>query len=212
MSTDTILQGKAAKQTRIAIYTRVSTLDQSDEGQERELCEFADRRNWTVAEVYKDKISGIKNSRPELDRLLADAKKGRFSHVIVWRIDRLGWSVSHLLQVLETFKALDIKFVSLSEAIDTSTPTGMMIFTVLAAVAALERSILVEPVRMGIQNARRRGVQLGRPALKKLNLEEISKIRAERLRGATFRRLAQDHGVSVWTVHKLCSKVGQPRD
>jgi DNA invertase Pin-like site-specific DNA recombinase len=125
-------------QSRVAIYTRVSTVDQTDEGQERELLEFVQRRGWNVAEDYKDKISGIKNNRSELDRLLADAKKAWFTHVIVWRIDRLGRSVSHLLEVLETLKALDIKFVSLSEAIDTSTPAGLMVFTVLAAVAALE--------------------------------------------------------------------------
>jgi DNA invertase Pin-like site-specific DNA recombinase len=195
-------------QTRVALYTRVSSLDQSNEGQEHELLEYAERRGWTVAEVYRDKISGIKNSRPALDKLLADAKKGQFSYTLVWRIDRLGRSVSHLLEVLETLKALDIKFVSLTEAIDTSTPTGMMVFTVLAAVASLERSILVERIRLGISNAKRRGVRLGRPALKKLGPEEITKIRAERLRGSTIRQLAQAHGASVWTIHKLCSKQG----
>jgi DNA invertase Pin-like site-specific DNA recombinase len=200
------------KQTRVAIYIRVSTLDQSTEGQEHELLEFAERRGWTVAEVYRDKISGIKNSRPALDKLLADAKKGHFFYTLVWRIDRLGRSVAHLLEVLETLKALDIKFVSLTEAIDTSTPTGMMIFTVLGAVASLERSILVERIRLGIHNAKRRGVKLGRPALKKLEAEEISKIRTERFEGATFRQLAQAHGTSVWTIHKLCSKPGLPRD
>jgi DNA invertase Pin-like site-specific DNA recombinase len=198
------------KEARIAIYTRVSTLDQSDEGQERELLEFAERRGWAVAEVYKDKISGLKNRRPELDRLMADAKKARFTHVIVWRIDRLGRSVRHLLEVLEAFKALDIKFVSLNEAIDTSTPAGLMVFTVLAAVAALERSILVERVRMGIQNAKRRGVQLGRPALRKFGEDEASKIQQERSQGATFRELAKAHGTSVWTVHTLCSKKMHP--
>jgi len=198
------------KEARIAVYTRVSTSDQSDEGQERELLEFAERRGWAVAEVYKDKISGIKNNRPELDRLLADAKKARFTHVIVWRIDRLGRSVNHLLEVLETFKALDIKFVSLSEAIDTSTPAGLMVFTVLAAVAALERSILVERVKLGIANAKRRGVRLGRPALKRFGVDEISKMREERSQGATFRQLARAHGPSVWTVHTLCSKKGHP--
>jgi DNA invertase Pin-like site-specific DNA recombinase len=198
------------KMARIAIYTRVSTLDQSDEGQEHELLEFAQRRGWTVAEVYKDKISGIKNNRPELDRLIADAKKARFTHVIVWRIDRLGRSVSHLLDVLETFKALNIKFVSLSEALDTDSPAGLMIFTVLAAVAALERSILVERVRMGIQNAKKRGVKFGRPALRKFGADEISKIREERSQGATFRELAKAHGTSVWTVHTLCSKKAHP--
>jgi DNA invertase Pin-like site-specific DNA recombinase len=194
------------KEARIAIYTRVSTQDQSDEGQERELLEFAERRGWTVAEVYKDKISGLKNIRPELDRLMADAKKAHFSHIVVFRIDRLGRSVRHLLEVLETFKALDIKFVSLSEAIDTSTATGMMIFTVLAAVASLERSILVERIQMGISHAKRKGVRLGRPPLRKFGEDEILKIRAERSQGATFRELAKAHGTSVWTVHMLCSK------
>jgi DNA invertase Pin-like site-specific DNA recombinase len=170
------------------------------------LLEFAERRGWTVAEVYKDKISGLKNIRPELDRLMADAKKAHFSHIVVFRIDRLGRSVRHLLEVLETFKALDIKFVSLSEAIDTSTATGMMIFTVLAAVASLERSILVERIQMGISHAKRKGVRLGRPPLRKFGEDEILKIRAERSQGATFRELAKAHGTSVWTVHMLCSK------
>src|SRR5215831_11288198 len=137
---------------RVAIYTRVSTLEQSNEGQEHELLQYAERRGLKVAEVYRDKISGIKNSRPALDRMLADAKRGHFSYLLVWRIDRLGRSVSHLLEVLETLKALDIRFVSLSEAIDTSTPMGMMVFTVLAAVANLERSILIERINLGIAN------------------------------------------------------------
>jgi DNA invertase Pin-like site-specific DNA recombinase len=119
--------------------------------------------------------------------------------VAVWRIDRLGRSVSHLLQVLETFKALGISFVSFTEAIDTSTATGMMVFTVLAAVAALERSILVERIRMGLD------VQLGRPAKKKLDAGEIKSIRARRLKGATLRQLAKEHGSSLWSIYKVCS-------
>jgi DNA invertase Pin-like site-specific DNA recombinase len=195
-------------ETRVAIYTRVSTLDQSDGGQEQELREYAERKGWTIFSIYQDKVSGLKKVRPQLDRLLTDAKRAHFSHVLVWRIDRLGRSVSHLLDVLETFKALGIKFVSLNEAIDTSTPAGMLIFTVLGSVAAFERSILVERVRMGIQDARRRGVKLGRPALANLGMEEISAMRTQRAKGATIRELAKDYGTSVWTVHKLCSKSG----
>jgi DNA invertase Pin-like site-specific DNA recombinase len=182
-------------ETRVAIYTRVSTPDQSLEGQEHELLEYAERRGWVVSKVYRDKISGIKDSRPELNRLLSDAARGEFSRAVVWRIDRLGRSVRHLLEVLDTLNKLDIKFVSINEAIDTSTPTGMMIFTVLGAVASFERSILVERIRLG----------LGRPALKKLRDEEIAEIRAKRLAGATFRKLAADYSTTVWTVHKLCS-------
>ncbi len=91
---------------RVAIYTRVSTLDQSDGGQEKELRELAQRKGWTVFGVYQDKVSGLKKTRPELDRLLADAKRRHFSQVLVWRIDRLGRSVSHLLEVLETLNIL----------------------------------------------------------------------------------------------------------
>ena len=193
------------RETRVAIYTRVSTLDQSNEGQEHELRQYAKHRGWSVVRVYADKVSGLKSSRPALDELLRDARKGKFSCVAVWRIDRLGRSVSHLLEVLETFKALDIEFFALSEAIDTATPTGMMVFTILAAVASLERSILVERIRMGLDNAKRRGVQLGRPPIRKLDAEEISKVRAERLKGATLRQLAKAHGASLWSIHKVCS-------
>jgi|SRR5579863_8406534 len=194
------------KQTKVAIYTRISTQDQSSEGQEHELKEYAKHRGWSVAQVYADKISGLKSSRPALDQLLADARKRKFDCVLVWRIDRLGRSVSHLLEVLETFKTLDIKFLSLCESIDTSTPAGMMVFTVLAAAAALERQILVERIRMGLGNAKRRGVQLGRPAKKKLDAGEISKVRAERSKGATLRQLAKAHGASLWSIHRVCSR------
>jgi DNA invertase Pin-like site-specific DNA recombinase len=197
-------------ETRVAIYTRVSTPDQSPEGQEHEWLEYAERRGWVVSKVYRDKISGIKDSLPELNRLLSNAARGEFSRAVVWRIDRLGRSVRHLLEVLDTLNKLDIKFVSVNEAIDTSTPTGMMIFTVLGAVASFERSILVERIKLGIGNAKRRGVSLGRPALKKLRAEEIAEIRAKRLAGATFRKLASDYSTTVWTVHKLCSR-GNPR-
>jgi DNA invertase Pin-like site-specific DNA recombinase len=191
---------------RVAIYTRVSTPDQSLEGQEHELIEYTERRGWAISNIYRDKISGVKDSRPELNRLLQDAVRGEFSRLVVWRIDRLGRSVKHLLEILDTLNRLDIKFVSVTEAIDTSTPTGMMIFTVLGAVASFERSILVERIRLGISNAKRRGVRLGRPVLKKLTAEDIAQIRAQRLAGATIRKLASDHGTTVWTVHKLCTQ------
>jgi DNA invertase Pin-like site-specific DNA recombinase len=121
------------------------------------------------------------------------------------RIDRLGRSVSHLLEVLQTLKDHGVEFISLSEAIDSGTASGMMIFTVLGAVASFERSILVERVKSGLEQAKRRGVRLGRPAIKNLDAEEVSKIRAERRRGATLRAIAKAHGTSLWSVHRLCS-------
>jgi DNA invertase Pin-like site-specific DNA recombinase len=111
-----------------------------------------------------DTVSGSKDRRPELDRLMADAHKRRFDAVAVWKFDRFVRSVSHLLRALETFNALGIAFASLTEQVDTTTPAGKMVFTVLGAVAELERSLIVERVRAGLRNAKAKGRKLGRPA------------------------------------------------
>jgi hypothetical protein len=123
---------------RAALYARVSTANNGQDPtmQTRELREYCERRNWKVTGEYVDAgVSGTKESRPELNRLMADAHRRRFDAVVVWRFDRFARSVSHLLRALEAFKALGIEFVSLSEQVDTSTPTGKMVFTVLGAVA-----------------------------------------------------------------------------
>src|SRR5207248_9786177 len=104
--------------------------------------------------AYVDRSSGAKDKRPALDRLMADAHQRRFDAVVVWRFDRFARSVSHLLRALETFRALGIEFVSLSEQVDTSTPMGKMMFTVLGAIAELERSVIVERVTAGLRTAR----------------------------------------------------------
>src|SRR5437879_11130412 len=151
---------------RVAIYARVSTVlnGQSPEMQLRELHEYCERRGWQLAGEYVDVgISGSKDSRPELNRLMADAHKRRFDAVCVWKFDRFARSVSHMLRALETFKALGIEFCSYSEQLDTSTPTGKMVFTVLGAVAELERSLIAERVRAGLRHARAKGKRLGRP-------------------------------------------------
>jgi DNA invertase Pin-like site-specific DNA recombinase len=153
---------------RAAIYARVSTANngQDPRVQTREIEEYCQRRGWTVAGEYVDVgISGTKEKRPEFDHLLADAHRRRFDAVVVWKFDRFARSVSHLLRALETFHALGIEFVSLSEQMDTSTPTGKMVFTVLGAVAELERSLIVERVRAGLRNARAKGKRLGRPSV-----------------------------------------------
>jgi DNA invertase Pin-like site-specific DNA recombinase len=130
----------------------------------RELREYCERRNWQIGYEYVDiGISGAKEKRPELDQLLADAHRRKFDAVIVWRFDRFARSVPHLLRALETFRALGIEFVSLSEQVDTTTPTGKMVFTVLGAVAELERSLIAERVKAGMRNAKAKGVQIGRP-------------------------------------------------
>src|ERR1700677_5037941 len=151
---------------RTAIYARVSTTNNGQDStmQTRELREYCERRGWNVSGEYVDEgISGTKDSRPELNKLMADAHRRRFDAVVVWRFDRFARSVSHLLRALETFKALGVEFVSLSEQVDTSTPMGKCVFTVLGAVAELERSLIVERVKAGLRNARAKGKKLGRP-------------------------------------------------
>src|ERR1700726_676871 len=190
---------------RVAIYARVSTVNHGqDVGmQTRELRQFAEARGWRVAGEYIDAgVSGAKDSRPELNRLMADAHKRRFDVVCVWRFDRFARSVSHLLRALETFKALGIDFVSYSEQMDTSTPMGKMVFTVVGAVAELERSLIVERVRAGLRNARAKGKQLGRPRVS-VSVSKILELRAE---GLTLREIAKRCRISKTTVIRSLSK------
>jgi DNA invertase Pin-like site-specific DNA recombinase len=149
-----------------ALYMRISTKchGQTTDTQAVALREYADRRGFKIGEEYRDEgISGSKDSRPALDRLMKDARVRRFDVVIVARFDRFARSVSHLLRALEEFHHLGVDFISVSESIDTSTPVGKMIFTVLGAVAELERNLIKERVHMGISRARKEGKQLGRP-------------------------------------------------
>lgn len=193
-----------AKKIRVALYSRVSTDGQNTEGQETELKEYAKNRGWEVTRVYRDKISGARNSRPALDELMAEARRGKFSCIAVWKFDRFARSVSHLLQALETFKTFGIEFVSISEQVDTSTPTGKMVFTILGAVAELERSLIAERVRMGLQAARRKGRRLGRPPIRQLNAAEMEKVRTDRATGKfSLRRLAEKYGTSVWAMQQV---------
>src|ERR1700746_3589802 len=151
---------------RGALYMRVSTKGhgQTTETRAVALREYATHRGFEIVEDYRDEgISGSKDSRPALDRLMKDARGGKFDVVIVARFDRFARSVSHLLRALDEFNHLGIDFISLSESIDTSTPVGKMIFTVLGAVAELERNLIKERVHMGINRARKEGKQLGRP-------------------------------------------------
>ncbi len=186
---------------KVAAYARVSTSNngQDPEVQLRELREYVARRGWKLAGEYVDVgISGTKEKRPQLDRLMADAHRRKFDAVVVWKFDRFARSVSHLLRALETFKALGIEFVSLSEQMDTSTPTGKMVFTVLGAVAELERSLIAERVRAGLRNAKAKGKKLGRPRLV-ADRSQIARLRAQ---GRSLREIATELGCSPGFVHK----------
>jgi DNA invertase Pin-like site-specific DNA recombinase len=189
---------------KTALYARVSTTHGQDpEMQLRELREYCQRRGWDISEEYVDVgISGAKEKRPELDRLLAQAHRRNFDAVVVWRFDRFARSVSHLLRALETFRSLGIEFVSLSEQVDTSTPTGKMVFTVLGAVAELERSLIVERVRAGLRNAKAKGRKLGRPR-KAFDAAKLTRMRAQ---GASWRAVGAALGVSPATALHRAAK------
>jgi DNA invertase Pin-like site-specific DNA recombinase len=191
---------------RVAIYARVSTANtgQDPAMQTRELKEYCQRRGWEVAGEYVDRgVSGSKDSRPELNRLMADGHQRRFDAVLVWKFDRFARSVSHLLRALETFSALGVEFVSLSEQMDTSTPTGKMVFTVLGAVAELERALIVERVRAGMRNARAKGKRIGRPPRTYLAEDERRAIAQAYRRGeGSLRALAVRFGTSMGTIQR----------
>jgi len=167
--------------------------------QTRELREYSQRRGMAIVGEYTDVgVSGSKDSRPQLNRLMADAHKRRFDAVVVWKFDRFARSVSHLLRALETFKALGIAFVSLTEQLDTTTPTGKMVFTVLGAVAELERSLIAERVRAGLRNARAKGKRLGRPRV----MVDSAAITWLRSQGASWRAISAQLGVGVATIYR----------
>lgn len=173
MKTKDLPRSKANLRTRLLPCAFVNTLSlhgctvghgQSPEMQLCEVREYCQRRGWQVVSEYVDTgISGAKDSRPEQNRLIGDQHRRRFDAAVVWKFDRFARSDSHLLRALETFDSLGIAFVSLSEQIDTTTPTGKMVFPVLGAVAELERSLIAERVRAGLRSAKARGKQMGRP-------------------------------------------------
>jgi DNA invertase Pin-like site-specific DNA recombinase len=149
---------------RLALYARVSTTDQDPEVQLGALRAHAAQRGWAIIEEFVDRgYSGAREKRPALDRLMKAAWRGRFQAVLVWRFDRFARSTKHLITALDHFRSLNVAFISLTEQFDTSIPIGQAMFTVIGAMAQLERDIIRERVKAGLEHARARGVRLGRP-------------------------------------------------
>ncbi len=183
-----------------AIYARVSTANQSLDPQLRDLKRYAQARGINVFKVYTDKgVSGVKENRPALDELRADARKKFFNTVLVWRFDRFARSSHHLVSTLEEFIALGINFISYSESIDLGSPMGKAMFTIISAMAQLERDIISERVKAGLRNAKANGKILGRSPVDEETKEKIKELRNK---GVSIRNVAKQLNIGKSTVER----------
>jgi len=192
---------------RAAVYVRVSTSDQKTESQEKALREYVNNRGWVLHKVYRDHgVSGSVESRPALNELMKEARHHSrpFDVVACWKFDRIARSLKMLISALELFRALKIDFVSVTESVDTSLPSGELVLQIFGAIAQFERSLIGERIRAGLMHARESGKTLGRPSLRVLTSNEIAQLRKDRSAQITFRALAKKYRVSVWTAHQLC--------
>jgi DNA invertase Pin-like site-specific DNA recombinase len=199
-----------------AIYVRVSTthksmrgdaasFDQNTEVQEEPLRELVRQRGWQLHRVYADRLSGAMERRPGLDALMADARRGAFQVVVVFRFDRFARSVKQLVLALEEFRKLGIDFISHQEALDTSIPMGRATFTIIAAMAELERSVIRDRVMAGLAYARQHGTKsgraIGRPRLV-FRRDHVKELRAE---GLSWHTIARRLGISVASARRACT-------
>jgi DNA invertase Pin-like site-specific DNA recombinase len=185
---------------RVALYARVSTHNGQDpEMQLRELREYCQRRNWQIAEEYIDSgISGSQDSRPALNRLMADGCRGRFDGILIWKLDRFGRSLRHLVNALAEFEARGIDFISLRDNLDLSTPSGRLMFQV-----EFERTLIQERVKAGLRNARAKGKRLGRPRLT-VNAQSIAVLRGQ---GQSWAQIETLTGISKGTAQRAFSRL-----
>jgi len=194
------------KENRVALYARCST---HDKGQDPELQlvplrEYCQRRGFTIAGEYVDNgISGTKERRPQLDRLLEAARKRQIDLVLVWKLDRFGRSLRQLVVTLEELSTLGIGFISYQDNIDLTTPQGRLMFHIIGAMAEFERELIRERVKAGIQNAQKKGIKVGRKALPPIVEDKVREMRSE---GLSMRSIAKKTKLSIGSVHKTLSK------
>jgi DNA invertase Pin-like site-specific DNA recombinase len=190
---------------RAALYVRVSSIDQHPETQLHDLRQFAAQRGLQIVQEYVDHgFCGARARRPELDRMMEDARRHKFDVLMVWACDRLARSTKHLLQTLDELAGFGIQFLSQREAIDTEGPLGRAIIVIVSAMAELERCIIIERVRAGMRRARLEGRQVGRSRLD-VNRDQIVH---DRRSGMSLTQVAKKHGISRASVCRLMKAVG----
>jgi DNA invertase Pin-like site-specific DNA recombinase len=197
---------------RAAIYLRVSTanrtrpgdgFEQNPEVQEIPLRQMLQQRGWDLTRVYSDRMSDAKEDRPGLKSLMQDAKRGEFQVVLVWRFDRFARSIEQLVLALAEFRALGIDFVSCQEALDTSTPMGKAMFTIIAAMAELERNVIRERVVSGMEYARRHGTKSGNAIGRPKRIFDRGEVFRLRESGLSIERIAKEMHIGVGTVVRV---------
>ena len=193
---------------RAAIYARVSTHNgQNPEMQLDEVREYCRRRGWKIVGEYVDEgISGSKEHRPALDRLLSACRKRLVDSVVVYRYDRFARSLRQLVNALDEFRALGIDFASLHEGVDTSTPNGRLVFGIFASIAEFERELIRDRVRSGLALARSRGRKLGRPRV----VVDASKVASLRAQGHSWAAISTELGIGKGTAQRACA--GLPKN
>ncbi|MBX7147712.1 recombinase family protein [bacterium] len=190
---------------KIAIYARVSTLNHGQDPitQLFPLREYCKNRGFEVYKEYVDYISGIKEKRPQLDQLLLEAKQRKFDAILVWKLDRLGRSLKHLVTLIDEFHALGIQFISHTEGMDTTTPAGKLLFNIVGSIAGFERDLIRERVKAGLEKAKNNGKRLGRPTAN----YSTARIRLLKYKGLSTRAIASSLGISNATVSRVLQNV-----
>ena len=187
---------------RVAIYARVSTDKQTTENQLTELRAAAERMGYTIVQEFIDEgISGIKASRPALDAMMKMATQRRFDMVMCWSLDRLGRSLTNLLQLLNQLESMKVDLFFHQQAIDTSTPMGKMMFSILGALGSYERELIRERVIAGLQTAKAKGVKLGRPT--KMNEGMRQAVVLLREKGMGIKQIAKELQIGIGTVYSV---------
>jgi DNA invertase Pin-like site-specific DNA recombinase len=206
-----------------AVYARVSTalrrrrdtelmFEQRPEVQAEPLCKFAETRGWNVTRVYSDRMNGTSDVRPALTELMADARRGSFDVLLIWRFDRLSRSVPHFLQIVNELRQLGIELVSYEQNFDTTTAMGNFTLTMFAALAELEREVIRERVQAGIDYARLHGTKSGKPIGRPPAVFRRDQARELRNAGNSWRTVARKLGVSIGSVRRACQDTSEERE
>lgn len=190
--------------SKTAVYVRVSTTNgtQTTDSQLHEVRRYCSARGWMDLEIYDDRISGAKSSRPQLDRMVQDMRRGNISRIVCYKLDRMGRSLTHLALIIDEMNRLKVPLICTSQGIDTSEQNacGSFQIAVLMAVAEFERAIIRERVNSGLAAARSKGVRLGRPAILQQRHEDVFELRKQ---GRGIREISRELRMPVSSVAKV---------